>query len=444
MKKLLLVFLFLAPFVLQAQIISTFAGTGSSVYSGNGTPATSAGIPDPIGGFFDKYGDYYFVDGLGVNRARKIDTAGIIVTVAGTGMGGYAGDRGQATAAKLYLPQAIIQDTAGNLYIADAQNNCIRKVDAATGIITTIAGNNTPGFSGDGGPATAAMISDPNDICLDKRGNLYIADLSNQRVRKVDPSGIITTFAGLGILIGDGGPATNALLNVPQGITVDDTGNVYIADVSTNRVRKVDTFGIITTVAGNGSYIYAGDNILATAANINPGKVAIDHSGNLFIADWYNVRVFKVDNAGIIHLIAGNGVSAFAGDGGPATSASLYYPSGLAFDPCGNLYITEPNNRRIRKVTFNPSCTILSLSVNTIEDNTINIYPNPTINLLQIDNLPNTASYNLLTIVGATMQQGTLHRGSNTIDLGTLPTGMYLLQLIDEQGNRSVSKVMKE
>jgi hypothetical protein len=196
-------------------------------------------------------------------------------------------------------------------------------------------------------------------------------------------------------------------------------------------VRKVDTFGIITTVAGNGANIYSGDGIPATVANISPAKLTFDHLGNLIIADWSNFRVFKIDHAGIIHLVAGNGISAFAGDGGPATAASLYYSSGLAFDPCDNLYIPEPGNHRIRKVTFNPSCTILSLSVNTIEDNTINIYPNPTTNLLQIDNLPNTASYSLLTIVGATMQQGTLHRGSNTIALGTLPTGMYLLQLID-------------
>ncbi len=212
--------LLLLPSIVRSQTITLFAGNGSSVYSGNGTSAISAGIPDPAGGAFDKYGNYYFADAANSNRIRKIDVTGIITTVAGNGMSGFAGDNGPATSAKLYLPTGVALDTFGDLYIADAGNNRIRKVEITTGTITTIAGTGTGGFSGDGGPATAAEIWDPLYVCFDKWGNLYIGDVFNNRVRKIDTGGIITTFAGTGStgFSGNGIPATASNINIPIGL----------------------------------------------------------------------------------------------------------------------------------------------------------------------------------------------------------------------------------
>ena len=357
MKKWIFLFLLL-PFCVRAQNIVTFAGTGSTSYSGNGVPATAAGLPDPIGGAFDNMGNYYFADGINSYRIRKVTIAGIISTIAGNGMGGTGSDGIPATTSALNFPGAVRLDTSGNLYIVDGGSNRIRKVNVTTGIITTIAGTGTGAYNGDGIPASIADLYNPLDACLDKKGNLYIADTWNNRIRKVDPTGIITTFAGGSTTgLGDFGPATAAQLITPTGLAVDDTGNIYIADMTnsvlSNRVRKVDTFGIISTVAGNGSYTYSGDGIPAISAAISPAKVAIDAAGQLYIADQYNKRVFKVDNAGIIHLVAGTGGSGFIGDGGPATAATLDYPAGVSFDPCGNLYIPEPTNRRVRKVFLN-------------------------------------------------------------------------------------------
>ena len=445
MKKLLLVFLFLAPFVLQAQIISTFAGTGSLGDSGDGSAATTASISEPYGLAFDSHGNCYFTEVVG-NRVRKITPAGIISTIAGTASSGYNGDSIIATTAKLNDPTDVTTDSDGNIYIADKLNNRVRRIDAVTNIITTIAGNGTAGYGGDNGPATAAILNNPHNLCFDKAGNLYISDAVNYRVRKINTSGIITTIAGYGSFgfSGDNGPATSAQIQSIYGMCTDIVGNLYIAQTMDLRVRKVDTAGIITTIAGNGSAGPSGDGGAATNASLDPYRLVVDDIGNLYISCWINSNVRKIDESGVIHTIAGRGTYGYSGDGNPATAAELSTTIGIAFDTCYNLYIADENNNRIRKVALNPTCTIPSLSVNTIEDNTINIYPNPTNNLLQIDNLPNTASYSMQTIVGATMQQGTLHRGSNIIALGTLPNGMYLLQLIDEQGNRSVSKVMKE
>ena len=367
MKKIFFLLLLILPLGLAAQVITTFAGTGSSVFSGDGGQATDAGIPDPSGGVFDRIGNFYFSDGIGSNRIRKVDMSGIITTVVGNGAAAYSGDGGQATAASINTPWAVTLDSIGNIYIADGSNSRIRKVDVATGIITTIAGDGTGAFRGDGGLATAAEIWDPNDLCFDKFGNLYVADLYNHRVRKINTSGIITTFAGPGSAsyLGDGGPATDAYIAVPQGLACDDSENIYIADASTGRVRKVNSAGIITTVAGTTVGTFSGDGVPATTVAINPIKVGIDLHNNLFIADKYNTRVFMVDSMGIIHNIAGTGVSGFAGDGGPASTAEFNYPAGICFDKCGNLYIPEPTNRRIRKITYPTTAPVVSLSAPT-------------------------------------------------------------------------------
>lgn len=371
MKKMIVCFL-LFPIFLHGQIITTIAGTGSSVGSGDRGPATAAGIPDPCAGVFDKYGNYYFADGDGTNSVRKIDVSGIISTIAGTGSAGFSGDGGLATLAKLDLPQDVAIDTFGNLYIADGSNDRIRKISIATGIITTVAGSGAAGgtgsFSGDGGPATGATLNDPQGVCLDKFGNMYIADLINCRVRKVNTAGVISTFAGTGYpgYSGDGGAASAAELSAGVvGVVADDTGNIYIADGSNGRVRKVDLTGVITTFAGSGYGSYTGDGIPATSSVILPTQLTFDNLGQLYITDRVNLRIYKVDIAGILHCIAGIGSSGFSGDGGPATAAQLDFPFGVNINACGDVYFEDVVNHRIRKITYPPSPPVITLSAPT-------------------------------------------------------------------------------
>jgi DNA-binding beta-propeller fold protein YncE len=285
----------------------------------------------------------------------------VITTVAGNGTAGFSGDGGPATSASLETPIGIAVDVAGNLYIADTANNRVRKVSPG-GIITRVAGSGVRGFSGDGGLATSASLWNPSGLAVDAAGNLYIADASNNRIRKVSPSGIITTVAGGGTgYFSDGGPATSGSLVFVQGVAVDPAGNLYIADRYTMCIRKVSPSGTISTVAGNGLWAFSGDGGPATSASLSwPDGVALDVAGNLYIADTANNRVRKVSPAGIITTVAGNGTGGFSGDGGPATSASLYSPYGMALDGAGNLYIADTGNNRIRKVS--PSGTISTVA----------------------------------------------------------------------------------
>ncbi len=293
-------------------------------------------------------------------RVRKVTVStGIITTIAGTGTGSYSGDNGPATSAGLNYPYGISLDSAGNVYIADYYNNRIRKVTVSTGIITTFAGTGASSYSGDGGAATSASLFFPNYVAIDSLDNVYISDGSNHRIRKVTVStGIITTIAGSstsGSYSGDNGPATSATLSGPSGIALDSAGNIYIADTNNNRIRKVTvSTGIITTYAGIGTQGFSGDNGQASSATfISPSGVAVDSSGNVYIADYSNQRIRKVTVfTGIITTIAGNGGTGFSGDNGAATSAALYYPSKVAVDTSGNLYITDSLNDRIRKVAI--------------------------------------------------------------------------------------------
>jgi sugar lactone lactonase YvrE len=276
---------------------------------------------------------------------------GIITTVAGNGTAGYTGDAGPATGAELNYPIGVAVDASGNLYIADAGNNRVCKADRA-GVITTVAGNGVPGYTGDAGPANGAELNYPMGVAVDASGNLYIADTKNNRVRMVDRAGIITTVAGTGAQgSSSNGPAISAELNQPTGVAVDKAGNLYIADNQNFCIRKVDTRGSITTVAGNGTEGYGGDGGPATGAELDyPTGVAVDKAGNLYIADARNNRIRKVDARGIITTVAGNGIQGYGGDGGAATSSELNYPADVVFDASGNLYIADDGNNRIRKV----------------------------------------------------------------------------------------------
>ncbi|HEX7412635.1 MAG TPA: T9SS type A sorting domain-containing protein [Bacteroidia bacterium] len=275
-----------------------------------------------------------------------------ITTICGNGTAAYAGDGAQATAAELSNPYDVALDWAGNLYIADRSNNRIRMVNTA-GNISTIVGNGTGGYSGDGGAATAAELYLPTAVALDAAGNLYIADMVNNRIRKVNTSGVISTFAGNGTggYSGDGGAATAAGLFYPTAVAFDAAGNMYISELQNSRIRKVNTSGVISTFAGNGTAGYTGDGSAATAAELNnPNGVAFDAAGNIYIADATNNRIRMVNTAGIISTYAGNGAMAYSGDGGQATAAELYDPMAVALDGAGNLYIADGNNSCIRKV----------------------------------------------------------------------------------------------
>jgi uncharacterized protein (TIGR03437 family) len=282
---------------------------------------------------------------------------GTINTLAGTATCCNSADGGQATNSWLGSAAGITVDKQGNLYIWESSFSKVKKVSTA-GIISTVAGNGSPGYTGDGGPATSAELfanGSVSGLAVDDAGNLYISDGENHAVRKVDTTGTITTVAGTGApgFSGDGGPANKALLDFPAGIALDNAGNLYIADSSNNRVRRVDKAGIITTVAGNGNVSYSGDNVQATATAVDrPEGVTVDSRGNLYISETSDARVRKVDSAGVITTVAGltKKTPGFSGDGGPATAAQLYGPIGMAVDSAGNLYIADNVNGRIRKV----------------------------------------------------------------------------------------------
>ncbi len=323
--------------------ITTIAGNGE-YESGDGGLATSANLAEWPRVGLDGLGNIY-IDGDDCTVRKVAAATGIITTVVGNGTCGYSGDGGPATDAELGA-ESVTGDGSGNLYIADGMNNVIRKVAAATGIITTVAGNGTAGHSGDGGPATSAQLVFPDRMAVDGSGNLYIVD--SDRIRKVTvATGVITTVAGGGsVHSGDGGPATSAQIS-PLSVAVDASANIYILDNLV--VRKVTAAtGIITTVAGNGGVGYSGDGGPATSATFNePLGVAVDAAGNLFIADYYNLVVRKVHAAtGTISTVAGGG-SRFPGDGGTATSASLAYPEAVVVDAAGNVYVAEDETIRV-------------------------------------------------------------------------------------------------
>lgn len=374
MKKTLSYLLFSATMCLlalgvNAQIISTIGGAGTAGFSGDGAPAVLGQLNGNFSIARDGSGNVYIAESANHRIRRIAYGSNVINTIAGTGTATYGGDGGAATAADLNTPTGVAVDAAGNIYICDQNNHRVRRINVSTGIITTVAGNGTAGATGDGGAATAARLNRPFAIAFDAAGNYYIADRNNSRIRRVNiATGIITTVAGTGTAgyNGDGISATTAQINFPQGITVGPSGNLYIADNGNNRIRMVDiSTGLISTAAGNGGTGYAGDGVAATATGLNsPTAVAFDGSGNYYIADMNNHAVRMVNTGtGLITTTAGTGTSSYNGDCISPTAAQISLPSGFAFDFSGNLMISDRGNSRVRLITSPCSGTPMGGSI---------------------------------------------------------------------------------
>lgn len=337
-----------------AGIITTYAGTGEPGYTGDGGPALQARLSEPFMCAFDSRGNLYVAEATN-HCVRRIDhRTGVITTVAGSGQAGYTGDGGPATQATMNQPYSLQIDGTDNLYIVDRLNAVIRKVDSATGVITTIAGTGEPGSGGDGGPGMAAQLREPNDCCLDGHGGLLIADVQDQRIRRLDLStGIITTVAGNGdkVRAGDGRPATEASLFGARAVCVDRLGTMYICEREGNGIRTVDRAGIISTFAGTGERGYSGDGGPARSATWGaPKALRCDRHGNVLVVDTENHAIRRIEVAtGLVTTIAG-GHRGGDGDGGPATTAGLDRPHGCEVDTQGNLFIADSNNHRVRVV----------------------------------------------------------------------------------------------
>lgn len=335
-------------------IITSVAGTGDKGYEGDGGPASAAHLSEPFMCAFDSAGNLYIAEATN-HCIRYVDLkSGIISTIAGTGEQGYSGDGGPATHATFNQPYSLQVDGKGDIYVVDRLNYVIRKVDSATGIVTTVAGTGGAGYGGDGGSGTLALFREPNDCFLDGNGGLLIADIQDQRIRRLDLStGIISTFAGNGAKErgGDGLPATEASILGARAVCLDRVGNTYIAEREGNGIRVVDRQGIMHTLAGTGEFGYTGDGGPATEATWGaPKAIRCDHAGNLLVVDTENHAIRRIDaGTDIVNTIAG-GRRSGEGDGGPATQAGLDRPHGLDLDSAGNIYIADSNNHRVRVV----------------------------------------------------------------------------------------------
>ena len=411
-----------------AQVIVTVAGTGMGGYSGDGGPATNATMENPTDIAFDKDGNLYFSDGA-ISRIRKVTPAGIITTVAGNGSSGYCCDVYPATLAQLKGGGGIAVDKWNNIYYADGSDHRVRKI-TPDGIIHTIAGTGVAGYNGDGMPATDAQLNVPEGIAVDDAGNVYIGDRLNYRIRKINTSGIITTLAGTGIasFTPDGARAdTSAIIGV-SCLILDNLGNVFLPD--NNRIRKiVNSTGILTTVAGNGTSGYSGDGGPATLASISTIKFTVDSVGNLYLSDGAPERIRKVSTSGIITTVAGTGGAGLENDGAPVLLARLHTPCGIAFSPAGELHFADKSSARIRKITPNWDAA----SDMRVSESDLELFPNP-------------ARGNVMVVVKGVVAEvpviitdakGTVvseqHVRGNTrtrIDLSNCPAGMYIVRAI--------------
>jgi len=443
MKNLLYLTLFatllFAAIPSDAQSIKTVAGSDSAGYTGDGNAATIARLSYPAAVRCDRQGNMYIADQRN-HVVRKVSPQGTISTVAGTGVVGYTQQGVPATAALLSRPSDITFDAEGNMYIADAGNNIICKV-TPKGILTVNAGIGSDGHTGDGGPATAAQIHNPIGLVFDKKGNLYFSADGNYVIREIDTAGNISSFAGTGMSgnSGDSGPAAAATIGLTGYLAIGPYGELYIPDYANNVVRKVDTLGKISTIAGNGSMGNCGDGGPATAACINsPYAVIIDSARSLYISEAFGYVIRKVDSFGNISTIAGTGMNGFSGDGNPATAAQ--FDANLncsAMDAAGNLFIADPNNNRIRRITYN------STGINEVNRASPNvaIYPNPAQNELFVKADETITNIDMMDIEGKrySIQWIALNK-SRSGNISSLPAGMYLVRVNGVYAGRFVKE----
>ena len=408
------------------------------------TSATTLPLMLPSAIAYDAQGNLYIAE-TGGNVIRKVDAAGVITTIAGTGTQGFSGDGGPAVAARLDSPEGLALDANDHLYIADTHNQRIRRVDLATGLIATVAGSGA-GFAGDGGAATAARLDLPTALAVDAAGNLYIADTENFRVRKIAAAGgVITTVAGNGRqgFSGDGGAATAASIDSPSGLAVDADGNLYIADTHNHRVRRVAAAsGVMTTIAGTGAEAFSGDDAAATAAALAlPHGLSIDSGGNLYIADSANHRIRRIDAVThAITTVAGDGVQGFSGDGGAAASAALDSPGAAAISPGGLATLADTANGRVRQLDAEDAPVIHTIAgVSSVAGGALTLAASSamvygtgelTASLAAANTATGSVSFTLLdesTAAATTVGAVLLADDAAVFDAGALPVGPYTL-----------------
>lgn len=432
MKKLVVVLMFTFLYYLgsiTSQNIYPYAGTKQTGYNGDNGSALLAKMAFVHDVAADGFGNLYIAD-RDNHVIRKVDQAGIISTYAGTGIPGFSGDGGPATTAQLDSPWNVATDAAGNVYVADYVNCRIRKINTA-GIISTVAGGGSV-FPADGSAATSVFVNYPNAVAIDMSGNFYIIEYPNSTVRKVNTAGIISTIAGSNVpgFSGDGGIATSAKMNSPTGLAIDLSNNIYIADRGNNRIRKVNSSGIITTIAGTGADTSLGDGMPATNAQLaTPWGIALDASGNIYVSELRSSKIRKINSLGIISTIAGTGVSGDSGDGGLATNAMLGSALGLDFDPLGNLYI--PQVTRVREICYT-SC-VTGIAAIDKKDYVPLIFPNPNEGVFTLK-CNYTVKNGLLIIYnaeGRDVFEQKIEIMETVIKASNLPAGFYTYQLFE-------------
>lgn len=422
----------------QYRKIITIAGTGGTGgYGGDGFTATAGTFNGPHNVAVDNTGNVFIVDYFNF-RVRKIKkTTNTIVTFAGNGISGNSGDGTAATNGEIN-PQGVTTDFRGNVYIADNVHNVIRKVNNLN-IISTYAGTGVQGYFGDNGSALSAEFNAPFGLACDRRGNLYVADAGNHVVRMIDTFGVITTIAGDGNAgySGDGFGALTARLDSPYAVAVAPSGAVIIADHNNNVVRVVDASGIINTLAGNGVYAYSGDGGLAINASFKyPTGVAVDTAGNVYISDSYNNVIREVDATGVINTVVGNGWPGFGGDLGGPLGANLFHPYGVAVDTFGSIYIADANNQRVRKVYT----TTVGVGNDPLEEEP-EVFPNPFYDNISVSDLHKGDKVCMYDMTGRAVSETwtVANDGDQYFHIGEVATGVYLLRISDAQGNNRVA-----